>query len=54
MLGPIGSKPIVGAECLFADPVSDIAILGPPDNQTMSDHAAAYEALLEGATPLVH
>jgi hypothetical protein len=52
LLGPIGSKPIVWAECLFADPVSDIAILGPPDNQAMSDHAAAYEALVAGATPL--
>jgi hypothetical protein len=48
LLGPIGSEPTVWAECLFAD----IAILGPPDRQVLSDHAAEYEALVESATPL--
>jgi hypothetical protein len=52
LLGPIGSKPTVWGECLFADPVADITILGPPDNQTTSGQATAYEALMESATPL--
>lgn len=52
LLGPIGSEPTVWTECLFADPIADIAILGPPDRQVLSDHAAEYEALVESATPL--
>jgi hypothetical protein len=28
LLGPLGQKPTVWAECLFADPIGDIAVLG--------------------------
>jgi hypothetical protein len=52
LLGPIGRERTVWAECLFADPIADIAILGPPDRQVLSDQAAEYEALVESATPL--
>jgi hypothetical protein len=52
LLGPIGSEPTVWAECLFADPIADIVILGRPDDQVLSDQAAEYEALVESATPL--
>ncbi len=37
LLGPLGdSNPSIMAECLFVDPVADIAVLGEPDAQAMS------------------
>ncbi len=33
LLGKIGSPRSVWAECLFADPIGDIAVLGAPDYQ---------------------
>lgn len=56
LLGPLGTKPTkltVWAECLFADPVADIAVLGTPDTQELAEHAEAYDALVESAKPLV-
>ena len=50
-LGPIGAKPTVWAECLFVNPVADIAVLGPPDEQRLPEEAQAYEALLQSLTP---
>jgi hypothetical protein len=53
LLGPLGGpKPDVWAECLFADPVGDIAVLGSPDNQVLGDEADAYEALTGEAPAL--
>ena len=52
LLGPLRGKRTVWAECLFVDPVSDLAVLGTPDNQELPDEADAYEALVENATPL--
>jgi len=52
LLGPIGGECTVWAECLFADPVADIAVLGAPDNQELSEQADAYEGLAEAVTPL--
>jgi hypothetical protein len=52
LLGPLGKKPTVWAECLFVDPISDLAVLGSPDKQELSDQADAYEALTEAAMPL--
>ena len=43
-LSPLGQEPTVWAECLFVDPVSDLAVFGSPDNQELSDEADAYEA----------
>jgi hypothetical protein len=40
------------AECLFADPVADIAILGSPDNQQLEEQAEAYDGLTENAAVL--
>ena len=51
MLGPLDSATTVGCECLFVNPVDDVAVLGVPDTQTFSDEADAYSALLENATP---
>src|ERR1700734_3010387 len=52
LLAPLGGEPSVWAECLFADPVADIAILGRPDNQAASDRAAEYDELVDFTTPL--
>jgi hypothetical protein len=47
LLGKLTDKePSVSAEVLFVDPVSDLAILGSPDNQELSDEADAYQELL--------
>jgi hypothetical protein len=40
------------AECRFADPISDLAVLDSPDNQALDKQADAYEALTESAEPL--
>jgi hypothetical protein len=42
LIGPLGADPKVAAECRFLDPVGDIAVLGPPDNQQFDDAADAY------------
>lgn len=49
LLGPLGkAKPTVWGECLFADPLADIAVLGSPDNQALGDEANAYDELMDG------
>lgn len=45
LLAPLGKKPRVWAECLFVNPVADIAVLGSPDTQDLFKEAAAYDAL---------
>jgi hypothetical protein len=52
LLAPLGSEPTVWAECLFADPVADIAVLGCPDNQELFEQAENYEAMVESVAPL--
>ena len=51
MLGPLGAAPTVACECLFINPIADVAVVGVPDTQTLSDEADAYRTLLEYATP---
>ncbi len=51
-LGPLGGALTVAAECLFVDPVSDLAVFGSPDNRALFHEANAYDALLESATTL--
>jgi hypothetical protein len=46
------SKTEVCAECLFVDPVADIAVLGCPDGQELYKEAEAYEALTDNAPAL--
>src|SRR5208282_2594949 len=59
ILGQLGEEPTAWAECLFVDPVADLAVLGSPDGQELFEEAAAYEALVEskamaiGRVPLV-
>jgi hypothetical protein len=52
LLGPLGRERRVWAECLFVDPVADIAVLGGPDNQEFVHQAKAYEELVNEAEPL--
>jgi len=46
LLGRIGEATAIWTECLFADRVADIAVLGPPDTQVLPDRADAYEELM--------
>jgi hypothetical protein len=52
LLAPLGKRPSIWCECLFVDPVADIAVLSAPDNQSLSDEAEAYEAFIDTMTPL--
>jgi hypothetical protein len=49
LLGRLGHEPTVWAELLFADPISDLAILGSPDDQVLFDEAEAYDQFLSAA-----
>jgi hypothetical protein len=46
LLGPLGGDPTVFAECMFVDPVADLAVLGTPDNQDLWEQAEGYDALV--------
>src|ERR1700733_10651196 len=52
LLAPLHGEASILTECAFADHVHDIAVLGPPDDQELSDEANAYEALTQSLTPL--
>jgi hypothetical protein len=52
LLGPLTGEPTVWAQCLFVDPIADIAVLGAVDNQVFGEQADLYEALVESGTPL--
>ena len=52
LLGPLGKEPSVSTECLFADPISDIAVLGGPDSQQLPEQAEHYDALMAMVTAL--
>ena len=54
MLGRLHDpSPDVWTECLFVDPVADIAVLGMPDNQALFNEAEAYSALTDNLPALV-
>ncbi len=53
LLGRLGQRePKVWAECLFADPVADVAVLGAPDGQELWDECKAFESFMEPTSPL--
>jgi hypothetical protein len=52
LLAPLGGEPAICAECLFVDPIADIAVLGSPDISSLGDEATAYYAFVESATPI--
>src|SRR5438876_7822759 len=37
LVGPLGARPTIFAECLFVDPVADLAVLCGPDSDTFGD-----------------
>jgi hypothetical protein len=43
LIGERDAELTVTAACAFADPVADLAVLAPPDNQELSDEAELYE-----------
>ncbi len=48
LVGRIGqSRQEIWAECLFADPIADIAVLGEPDDQELSDEHDAFETFVD-------
>jgi hypothetical protein len=51
LLGPLGEEPSVWTQCLFFDPVADVAVLGEPDNQDLSDEWDGYHSLVRGRKP---
>ena len=52
LLGPLGGEPMIWAECVFVDPVADLAVLGTPDHQACPTEADAFAALIDAAVPL--
>ena len=52
LVGPVGREPNVWAECVFINPVDDLAVLASPDNQELGEEAEQYDALLAGTRPL--
>jgi hypothetical protein len=48
----IGKEPTIWAECLFVDPVSDIALLGEPDGQSLCEQWERYDEFLTETKPL--
>jgi hypothetical protein len=54
LLGPLGEEPSIWAECVFADPVADIAVLSEADGKELSDKWETYGELIEkcGVIPI--
>jgi hypothetical protein len=46
LLGPLGQEPTVWAECVFADPIADLAVLSAPDGQKLYEQADAFKELV--------
>jgi len=51
LLAPLREEPSVWADCLFFDPVSDLAVLGEPENQEFEEEIDAYSRLVDGRKP---
>jgi hypothetical protein len=52
LLGPIGETSTVWAECVFVDPIGDIAVLAQPDGQELPAEWEAYQNLVDAAGAL--
>ena len=46
LIGALGDELTLWAECIFADPICDIAILAGPDNQAVPDAADAFNEFI--------
>jgi hypothetical protein len=45
-------RPSIWAECVFVDPIADVAVLGEPDNSTLHDEWLAYRELIDARPAL--
>jgi hypothetical protein len=52
ILGPLGDNTLISADILFADPISDIAVLGSPNDPALSARVSAYHELICTIMPL--
>ena len=52
LVGPVGKRPSIQAQLFFADPISDIALLGPPSNPSLYDFLEEYKAMVDESIPL--
>jgi hypothetical protein len=50
LLAPLGKRPTVWADCLFVDPVADLAVLGSPHSSP--SQGEAFDTLVKKALPL--
>ena len=53
LLGLLGERPHIWAECLFADSIADLAVLGSQSTQALASQAEAYEELMAGLPVLL-
>ena len=47
ILGPLSATPEVSAECLFVNPIRDLAVLCEPDSQTYRAESRKYEHFVD-------
>ncbi|MPZ58730.1 MAG: hypothetical protein GEU91_20005, partial [Rhizobiales bacterium] len=47
VLGPLNDDLSITAECVFADSVADVAVLGSPDDQVLDDEAEAFDSFVD-------
>lgn len=52
LLGPVGEETSIWAECLFVDPVADLAVLGAPDSGDLGEESDAYEDFVDARPAL--
>jgi len=52
LIGALGGELQVAVECLFVDPVADLAVLGRVNDQALPHEAQAYDDLVEPLDPL--
>lgn len=52
LVSSLGVVQKVWTECMFVDPIADIALLGPPDGQSLCNEFEAYDDLLNDVRPL--
>lgn len=52
LIGAIDGAATIWTECVFADAVSDLAILDNPDDQELFEKAELYEEFTQAATPI--
>lgn len=52
ILGLLGTRPTILAECLFADPVDDLAVLGAPDSNVYDRAVDRWHTLMEKTNSL--